>query len=145
MVSAEPKAQTKIREGRDDAGNPGPVYGQKDQAPNPRVQTTKKNKRQGRTQVCRYSWQSRAGQTPRRQINNQRKHQEEEEPRGKGKGGARTPSTGPKPDRERQMRKRSRDSGKGTTNQAITKKGGEALTVLSQSTARKVMYLQVTQ
>ena len=33
MVSAEPKAQTKIREGRDDAGNPGPVYGQKDQAP----------------------------------------------------------------------------------------------------------------
>jgi len=41
MVSAEPKTQTIKRKERDDAGNPGPVYGQKDQAPNPRVQNNK--------------------------------------------------------------------------------------------------------
>ena len=44
MASAEPKAQTSKRKGRDDAGNPGPVYGQKDQAPDPRVQKTKNGK-----------------------------------------------------------------------------------------------------
>ena len=56
------------------------------------------------------------------------------------------PSTGPKPDRERQLRKRSKDSGKrDNTPSNNNKTGFEALTVLSQSTARKVRYLQVTQ
>ena len=55
------------------------------------------------------------------------------------------PSTGPQPDRERQLRKRSKDSGKRDNKPSNNKKGGEALTVLSQSTARKVRYLQVTQ
>ena len=49
--------QTRENQGEDDAGNPGPVYGQKDQAPNPRGQTAQKEEKTDRRQKSRNSEQ----------------------------------------------------------------------------------------
>ena len=48
--------QTRENE-EDDAGNPGPVYGQKYQAPNPRGQTAQKEEKADRRQKSRNSEQ----------------------------------------------------------------------------------------
>jgi len=99
-------------EGRDDAGNPGPVYGQKDQAP---TQGYKQPSKTNDKEETRYTGTAnKPGQTkhPGRQTNKQRKHKEKKGPRGKGEGRGRTAHHRPKEKRERQKRKRSTTSGK---------------------------------
>ena len=73
MERAESSKQ-KLWEGRDDAGNPGPVYGQKDQAP---TQGYKKpSKATGKEEISYAGTDDNTGQTkhPGRQVNKQRKH-----------------------------------------------------------------------
>ena len=72
-------------EGREGAGNPGPVYGQKDQAPNPREKkATEPNRKEGNW------WAGRASKTrySHSEISNQRRqHQEWKGTQGKkGRG-----------------------------------------------------------
>ena len=112
---------------------------------NPRVQTTKQDKRQGRNQVYRYSKRTRADQTPREANKQAKKAQGEKgtEREGRGEGTHRPPQAQRKKGETKEEKEHDqREEGQ----QAKQKRRRrEALTVLSQSTARKVRYLQVTQ
>ena len=82
---------------------------------------------------------------PGRQTNKQRQHQGEEGPRRKGEGRGRTAQDRPR-DRKGETKEEKEHKQREERQQTKQKqRGREALTVLSQSTARKVRYLQVTQ
>ena len=73
--------------GRDDAGNPGPVYGQKDQAPNPKAQTTQTREQTEKSQENRNSKQGGASQNPGGKQTEMQSTKKGEGPRGSTKGG----------------------------------------------------------
>ena len=112
LIRMERVGSSKIYGDEGDAGNPGPVYGQKDQAP---TQGYKQPSKTNDKEETRYTGTANEpGQTkhPGRQTNKQRKHKEKKGPRGKGEGRGRTAHHRPKEKRERQKRKRSTTSGK---------------------------------
>ena len=128
--------------GRDDAGNPGPVYGQKDQAPNPKAQTTQTREQTEKSQENRNSKQGGASQNPGGKQTEMQSTKKGEGPRGSTKGGE-SVQYRPRPDGGDDHERGARRAGKSNSSQPKQhQERGEALTVLSQSTARKIRYLQ---
>ena len=127
---------------RDGAGNPGPVYGQKDQAPDPRPQQNKTRRQTEKPNKPETEQTKQGNPIAKRQRDRRAKHQKKRSNEKKTKGGESV---------KHRLATRKGENHKGgvrggrealPTNHTVPGKG-EALTVLSQSTARKVRYLQV--
>ena len=108
--------------------------------------TTKTNKRTDGEEARKTETkqQSRAIQYPRGKQTEEQSTKKREEPKGEQKG-ARASNTGSMPERGENHEEGARraEESKQTNQSKQYQEKGEALTVLSQSTARKVRYLQI--
>ena len=76
------------KKGRDGAGNPGPVYGQKDQAPDPRPQQNKTRRQTEKSQTKqKQSRRNRAIRKPRGKETEEQNTKKESSNEGRTKGG----------------------------------------------------------
>ena len=111
------------------------------------TQEHKNNKQENRQRRARRTGTtSRAGQAKSPEANRPKcRAPNKEKKRGGEQRGARASNTRPMPDRGEDHEKGARKAGRKQKqpNKNNTKKRGEALTVLSQSTARKVRHLQI--
>ena len=75
------------KKGRDGAGNPGPVYGQKDQAPDPRAQQRQTREQREKSQENRNKTTKQGNSKTQRQIDRRAEHQIKRRTEGGTKGG----------------------------------------------------------
>jgi len=108
-------------EGGDDAGNPGPVYGQKDQAPTQGYkQTSKTNDKEGTGMQVQQTIQGRPNTQGGKQTSKENTRRKRDRER-KARGGDTPPTTGPEEKWRDKGEEGARPAGRETTSQLKTK------------------------